>query len=156
MFVLTPNGPTIGTPKIAKRETHTSYCNPTEVHLYGDPEVHMLRGAAKDHDKTAAELQDFLTVATDCLETSACIEVILMLDGEEYRDTAVLGHICDASGGRYVYLGILSISLRVSPSPSPSLPLSLVLTPSPSLHTRHYTRLHLHPPRAACMSSSAA
>jgi len=107
VFILTPNGPTIGCPKVAKREQQTSYCGPNEVALYGAPEAQSSTG--KENQALCADVETFVELATDCAKSAVCVDVLLLLDGEEYRDAAMLGHVCDISGGSlYLIRGSVS------------------------------------------------
>ena len=97
VFVLTPNSPSIGYPKITKRETATIYCSPTEVSLYGAPEAQPSSG--KENEAVYKDVEDFVALASSCVTSGVCVDILLLLDGDEYRDTGMLGHVCDASGG---------------------------------------------------------
>jgi protein transport protein SEC24 len=102
VFILSPNSPSIGCPKVGRREMQTSYCGAAEVTLYGSPDIQPSSGKA--NAELFKDVAEFVSLGQACASTGVCIDVLLLINDEEYRDAALLGHVCDASGGSLVVL----------------------------------------------------
>jgi protein transport protein SEC24 len=97
VVILTPCTPAEGFPKIHARERANLYGTENELNMYGATAANI--NASKDKDEKQA-LEDFATVAEDCCRSCVCVDVVLCPGADpSHRDSAVLGSLCDTTGG---------------------------------------------------------
>eukprot|EP00918_Siedleckia_nematoides_P058075 GHVU01126609.1.p1 GENE.GHVU01126609.1~~GHVU01126609.1.p1 ORF type:complete len:695 (+),score=115.20 GHVU01126609.1:285-2087(+) len=97
VVVLTPHGPSIGTPKYSRKEHMEYYTGPNELKLYCDADTYAEKFAKDDEDKE--ERAAFVELAREASAFCLSYDVLLLDVGKEDNDTAVLADVCDATGG---------------------------------------------------------
>lgn len=97
VMVLTPHGPSIGSPKYARQEHMDYYTGPYELKLYCDADTYAAQFAKDEKDKE--ERAAFVELAREASAHCLSYDVLLMDIGKEDKDTAVLADVCDATGG---------------------------------------------------------
>lgn len=111
LYVLTPCHPTVGFGKVRIRETLSAYGAEAEHLLYASTAV--AAELVKSADDKAV-LVKYLHLAEDCAKSNVSVEILLCADSDEYRDTALLGDICDRTGGAlHMITGSMTIEENV-------------------------------------------